>query len=154
MLWRKNFPDESRTTIRAVKATTELSLGEIAQCCKISKTRVHHIIWAQDRTFDPWTRPLIPEEEALILWSIEELRDQEGSFCSRHLVELMGIRHVTDQTVRLLPNRSEYFFLQACKNGLMSQTDKDSREAFAWWLHTDSLPYYLNHVSFVNRRNV
>ena len=62
-------------------------------------------------------KKLTPEHEALILRTIEELREQEGSFSSRRLMERTGIRHVTDRTVRRLLNRNGYFFLQARKKG-------------------------------------
>ena len=77
------------------------------------------------------TKKLTPEHEALILRTIEELREQEGSFSSRRLMERTGIRHVTDRTVRRLLNRNGYFFLQARKKGLMSQSDKERRVEFA-----------------------
>ena len=44
-------------------------------------------------------RKRTPELEALVLASIAELREQEGSFTSRRLMERVGIRHVTDRTV-------------------------------------------------------
>ena len=50
-------------------------------------------------------------------------------------MERTGIHHVTDQTVRRLLNRNGYFFLQARKKGLMSQTDKDRRVEFARKMH-------------------
>ena len=130
---RKKIPDKTKATIRALKATKELSQEEIAQRCKVSKTSVHRIISVQHRA--PENRrhlcgrkmKLTPEQEALILQSIEELSAQEGSFSSRRLMERTGIRHVTDRTVRRRLNRNGYFFLQARKKGLMSQTDKDNR---------------------------
>jgi len=80
------------------------------------------------RQFCGRKKKLTPEKEALILRSILELRDEEGSFSSRRLMERTGIRRVTDRTVKRLLNRNGYFFLQARKKGLMSQTDKDQPE--------------------------
>ena len=76
-------------------------------------------------------KKLTLEQEALILRSILELRKEEGSFSSQCLMECTGIRHVTVRTIRHLLNRNSYFFLQACKKGLMSQPDKDQRVEFA-----------------------
>ena len=78
-----------------------------------------------------------PQREALILGSTEELRDKEGSFSSGRLMERTGIRHVSDQTVSHLLNRNGYFFLQACKKGLMSQSDNDKRVTFARRMQED-----------------
>lgn len=106
-------------------------------------------------------KKLSPEHEALILGSIEELREREGSFTSRRLMEQVGIRHVTDRTVRRLLNRNGYYFLQARKKGLMSQMDKEKRVEFARKMQanyppsvwTDTIAFYLDGVSFVYKTN-
>jgi hypothetical protein len=85
-------------------------------------------------------KKLTSEQEALILRSILELGDEEGSFSSRRLMERTGIRHVTDRTVRRLLNRNGYFFLQARKKGLMSPTDKDQRVEFARKMQAEYSP--------------
>ena len=72
--------------------------------------------------------------EALVVGSIAELREREGSFTSRRLMERAAIRHVFDrtaQTVRRLLNRKGYFFLQARTKGLMSEAAKVKRVEFA-----------------------
>ena len=102
-----------------------------------------------------------PQREALILGSTEELRDKEGSFSSGRLMERTGIRHVSDQTVSHLLNRNGYFFLQACKKGLMSQSDNDKRVTFARRMQEDyplnvwkdSIAFYLDGVLFVYKTN-
>ena len=102
-----------------------------------------------------------PEQEALILGSTEELRDQEGSFSSGRLMERTGIHHVSDQTVNRLQNRNGYFFLQEHKKGLMSQSDKDKRVTLARRMQADyplnvwkdSIAFYLDGVSFVYKTN-
>jgi len=107
------------------------------------------------RQFCGRKKKLTPEQEALILRGILQLRDEEGSFSSRRLMERTGIRHVTDRTVRHLLNRNGYFFLQARKKGLMSETDKDQRVEFARKMQaeysptvwTDSVAFYLDGVS-------
>lgn len=140
----------------------------IAQRCKISRTSVHRLISTREtapennRSLCGRKRKLTPEQEELILGSITELRDKEGSFSSRRLMERTEIRHVTDRTVvRRLLNRNGYFFLQARKKGLMSQADKEKRVAFAQMLQenyppnvwTHSIAFYLDGVSFVYKTN-
>ena len=106
-------------------------------------------------------RKLTPDHEALALGSIAELREREGSFTLRHLMDRTGIRHVSDRTVRRLLNRNGYFFLQARKKGLMSETDKAKRVEFARKMQanypptvwTDNLAFYLDGVSFVYKTN-
>ena len=106
-------------------------------------------------------KKLTPEHEALILRTIEELREQEGSFSSRCLMERTGIHHVTDRTVRRLLNRNRYYFLQARTKGLMSQSDKERRVEFARQMQSnypqsvwmDTIAFYLDGVSFIYKTN-
>ena len=140
---RKRIPEETKATIRALKATKDLTLEEIAQRCKVSRTSVHRLTSAEGREpenrrhFSGRGKKISPEQEALILGSIEELRDQKDSFSSRRLMARTGIRHVSDRTVRRLLNRNGYFFLQARKKGLMSQSDKDMRVTFGRMMQAD-----------------
>ena len=77
-------------------------------------------------------------------------------------MEHTGICHVTDRTVRCLLNRNGYFFLQARKKGLLSETDNDQRVEFARKMRaeyspsvwTDSVAFYLDGVSFVYKTNL
>ena len=99
-----------------------------------------------------------------VMLSALQLREQEGSFSSLGLMERTGIRHgrhVTDRTVRCLLNRNGYFFLQARKKGLMSQSDKERRVEFARQMQsnypqsvwTDTITFYLDEVSFIYNTN-
>ena len=164
---RKKIPEETKATIRVLKSRTHLTLEEIALRCSISKTSVQRMVSAKNkmpenrRQFCGRKKKLTPEQEALILRSILELRNEEGSFSSRRLMERTGIRHVTDRIVRRLLNRNGYFFLQARKKGLLSETDKDQRVEFARKMQAeyspsvwkDSVAFYLDGVSFVYKTN-
>ena len=81
---RKRIPEETKATIRALKATKDLTLEEIAQRCKVSRTSVHRLTSAEGRLpehrrhFCGRRKKISPEQEALILGSIEELRDREA----------------------------------------------------------------------------
>ena len=164
---RKRIPEETKAVIKVLKTTTDLTLEKIAKQCKVSIASIHRIITTKDKVPENRRhlcgrkRKITSENEALILRSIEELREQEGSFSSRRLMERTGIRHVTDRTVRRLLNRNGYFFLQARKKGLMSQTDKEKRVEFARKMQanyspsvwTDTIAFYLDGVSFVHKTN-
>ena len=153
----KRIPEETKATIRALKATKDLTLEEIAQRGKVSRTSAHRLTSAQERVpenrrhFCGRRQKISPEQEALILGSIEELRDREGSFSSRRLMERTGIGHVSDRTVRRLLR----------KKGLMSQSDKDTRVTFARRMQADyplnvwkdSIAFYLDGVLFVYKTN-
>ena len=94
----RRIPEATKATIRALKATKDLTLEEIVQRCKVSRTSAHQLTSAEGR--EP--EKISPEQEALILGSTEELRDQEGSFLSQRLIEQTGISQVSDRTVRKL----------------------------------------------------
>ena len=167
MATRRRIPEKTKATIKALKATTDLSLDAIAERCGVSTASVHRIVTTRDkapenrRHLSGRRRKLTPEHEASIVGSISELREREGSFSSRRLMEQTRIRHVSDRTVRRLLNRNGYYFLQTRKKGLMSQTDKEKRVEFATKMQanyppnvwTDSIAFYLDGVSFVHKTN-
>ena len=127
---KTRIPEKTRATIKALKATTDRSLDAIAEGCWVSTASIHRIVTTRDkapenrRYLSGRRRKLTPEHEASIVRSISKLREREGSFSSRRLMEQTGIRHVSYRTVRRFLNRNGYCFLQTGKNALMSQTDK------------------------------
>ena len=136
---RKRISEETKASTRVLKMTTNLTLNEFAERFQVSTASVQRITSSKykelkksKRHLSGKTKKLTPEHKALILRTIEELREQEGSFSLWRLMEWTGICHVTDRTVRRLLNRNRYFkFLQARKKGLMSQSDKERRIEFA-----------------------
>ena len=118
MATRRRILQETKATIKVLKATTNLSLDAIAERCGVSMASVHHIVTTTDkapenrRHLRGRRRKLTPEHEASIVGSISELREREGSFSSLRLMEQTRIRHASDRTVRRLLNRNGYYFLQ------------------------------------------
>ena len=49
MALRRRIPEETKASIQALKATTNLTLTEIAECCKVSTASVQRIITAKDK---------------------------------------------------------------------------------------------------------
>ena len=148
--------------------TRNLTLNEIAERFQVSTESVHRVtsskykeVHESKRHFSGRKKKLTLEHEALIIRTIEELREQEVSCSSRRLMERTGIRHVTDRTVWRLLNRNGYFFRQARKEGLMSQSDKERRVEFARQIEsnypqsvwTDTIAFYLDGVSFIYKTN-
>ena len=155
----RRTPEETKASIQALKATTNLTLTETASVQRIINAKDK--VAGKNRYLCGRKRKLTPDHEALVLGSIAQLRGQQGSFTSRRLMDRTGIRRVSDRTVRRLLNRKGYFFLQARKKGLMSETDKAKRVEFARKMQenypptvwTDNLAFYLDGVSFVYERN-
>ena len=167
MSLKKRISPETRSAIRILKTTTDLTFQEIAQRCDVSTTSAHRIATAPEgapesrRHLCGRKRKLLQEQEELLVNSISDLREQEGSFTSRRLMEKLGIRHVSDRTVRRALNRNKYFFLQARKKGLMNKDDRQKRVTFAQRMQTefppnvwkDMVAFYLDGVSFVYKTN-
>ena len=161
---RKRISEETKASIRVLRMTSNLTLNEIAERFQVSTASVHRVtnskykeVHESRRHLSGRKKKLTPEHEAFILRTIEEVREQEGSFSSRRLMERTGIRHVTDRTVRRLLNRNGYFFLQARKKGLMSQSDKERRVEFARQMQsnypqsvwTDTIAFHLRGLVYL-----
>ena len=87
---RKRISEETKASTRVLKMTTNLTLNEIAERFQVSTASVHRITSSKykelkesKRHLSSSKKKLTPEHEALILRTIEELREQEGSFSSR-----------------------------------------------------------------------
>ena len=84
---RKRISEEIKASIRVLKVTSNLTLNEIAERFQVSTASVHRVtsskykeVRESGRHLSGRTKKLTPEHEALILRTIEELREQEGSF--------------------------------------------------------------------------
>ena len=168
MVYRRDIPAEKRAYVRYLRDKEHMKLEEIAQVCDISTSSVHRItsqklpeVLKKKRASRGRKRKLSLRQERLILRSIPVLREREGSFTSKRLMQYSRIRGISDRTIRRLLNRNGYHYLQARKKGLMSASDRMKRVAFArriinnyppdvW---TNKIAFYLDGVSFVYKSN-
>ena len=168
MVYRRDIPAEKRAYVRYLRDKEHMKLEEIAQVCDISTSSVHRItsqklpeVLKKKRASRGRKRKLSLRQERLILRSIPVLREREGSFTSKRLMQYSRIRGISDRTIRRLLNRNGYHYLQARKKGLTSASDRMKRVAFArriinnyppdvW---TNKIAFYLDGVSFVYKSN-
>jgi len=115
-----------------------MKLEEITQVCDISTLSVHIItsqklpeVLKNKRASRGRKRKLSLRQERLILCSIPVLREREGSFTLKRLLQYNRICGISDRTIRRLLNRNGYHYLQARKKGLVSASDRMKRVAFA-----------------------
>ena len=93
---RKRIPEETKVSVQALRTTTNLTLTEIAELCKVSIATVHRTITAKDkvpgnkRHLCSRKRKLTPEDEALVLGSIAE----EGS-----LIRELHVSHIKSSAI-------------------------------------------------------
>ena len=138
MVYRRDIPAEKRAYVRYLRDKEHMKLEEIAQVCGISTSSVHRItsqkqpeVLKKKCASRGRKRKLSLRQERLILRSISVLREREGSFTSKRLMQYSRIRGISDRTIRRLLNRNGYHYLQARKKGLMSASDRMKRVAFA-----------------------
>ena len=85
----KRISEETKASTRVLKLTTSLTSNEVAERFQVSTASVRHItssnykeVHKSKSHFSGRKKKLIPEHDALILTTNEELREQEGSFSS------------------------------------------------------------------------
>ena len=146
-----------------------MTLQEIAELCDISTSSVQRItspklpdVLKKRLSFGGCKRKISLRQERLILCSIPVLREREGSFTSKRLMQFNRISFVSDRTIRWLLNRNRYHYLKARKKGLICRRDRMKRVTFArnivenypsdiW---TSKIAFYLDGVSFVYKSNL
>ena len=102
-------------------------------------------------------------QERKLLRSIQTLREREGNFTIKRLMENSCIsrKEVSESTVSRFLNREGYYYLQARKKGLLTKTDMRTRRIFARRLQkefskdvwTKDIAFYLDGTGFTYKRN-
>lgn len=115
MVYRREIPAEKKAYVRFLREKEHMKMEEIAQVCNISTSSVHRITsrilpdaYPKKRPASGRKRKLSIRQERLILRSIPVLREREGSFTSKRLMQHTRIHFVSDRTVRRLLNRNGY----------------------------------------------
>ena len=78
MASRRRIPEETKASIQALKATTNLTLTEIAECCKVSTASVQRIITAKDKAPGKIEICAVERESLLLImrhWFLEALQN-------------------------------------------------------------------------------
>ena len=125
MVYRRNFPAEKRAYARYLRDKEHMKLKEIAQVCDIATSSVHRItsqkfpdVLKKKRLSRGRKSKLSLRQERLILRSIPVLREREGSFTSKRLIQYNRIHGIS--IAGFETGISGYHYLQARKKGLMS----------------------------------
>ena len=108
-------------------------------------------------------RKLSNRQERTLLRNVQKLRESEGGFSSKRLMQVSGLNgiNISVRTVRRFLNRNGYHFLQARKKGILLRKDlkkrvefaKDVRRRFGHNMFTHKIAFYLDGTSFVYKTN-
>ena len=108
-------------------------------------------------------KKLTTRDERHLLRCIPVLREEEGNFCAKRLMQRAGLskKKVTDRTVRRCLNENGYYYLQAREKGLMTKNDQRKRRIFAKQVQGNysadvwisKVAFYLDGVSLFYKRN-
>ena len=94
---------------------------------------------------------LTDREQRLIIRTLHKLRRTEGNFTARRLMKEANLseNHVSVRTIRRFLNSKGFFYLQARKKGLLTDSDRTKRIAFAnKMLNEHGKNFWTNEVAF------
>jgi transposase len=164
---------KTRAMIYHLSKIKGLSIRKVARECNVSVTtvwRIHHsklqVNQAKDlNKKETRGRPpkLTPRDQRQLRRAIHTLRQQEGGFTVKRLMNRANIDHrkVSPCTVSRYLNQQGYYCLQARKKGLLTIKDLKDRRIFArkmiknyaedvW---TKEIAFYLDGTGFAYKRN-
>lgn len=149
-----------------------LSIRKVAKECNVSRAyvwRMRHIEMNVNKSSknraETRGRPkkLTARQQRVLLRSICILREQEGYFTIKRLMENAGIsrREVSESTISRFLNKKGYYYLQARKKGLLTKADmkkrrvfsRKMREDFSTDVWTKEIAFYLDGTAFAYKRN-
>ena len=148
----KDISSKTGVSAATIYRLKETKIGGRKHC---TRTPVKH----------PGGRPkkLTTRDERHLLRCIPVLREEEGNFCTKRLMQRAGLskKKVSDRTVRRCLNENGYYYLQARKKGLMTKKDQRKRRIFAKQVQGNysadvwisKVAFYLDGVSLFYKRN-
>ena len=164
---------KTRAMIYHLSKIKGLSIRKVARECNVPITtvwRIKHSKFRQNQLKDPnkketrgRPKKLTPREQRNLRRGIHTLREQEGGFTIKRLMNKANIDHrkVSPCTVSRYLNEQGYFCLQARKKGLLTAKDLKNRRIFARKMRKDyqedvwtkDIAFYLDGTGFAYKRN-
>ena len=146
-----------------------LSIRQVARECNVSRATVWRISKMDmssnrcnkmRREARGRPRKLNKRQERKLRRSIQILREQEGNFTIKRLMENTCICR-KDSTISRFLNKEGYYYLQARKKGLLTKADMKKRKTFARRMQneyshdvwTQDIAFYLDGMGFAYQRN-
>ena len=136
----------------------------VCQCAKFHDYCMFLVVVCGELEEKPWRRKrklylikrgrpskLTDRAKRHILRCFSKIRESEGTFCVKRLMQQSGIseRDVTPRTINRFLNDNGYRYLQARKKGLITRKDLKDRVAFATAvLHERPTNFWTDQVAF------
>ena len=172
MVFKCRIAAEQKALAILLRKQCSASLREIAKKCRISKSSAERI--CKDKRPERKNnhglragRPRKVNDRSLrvLLRCFEKLRRSNVNITVKALVEEsgLGVKMASRRTFSRWLNKNGYGFFQARKKGLLSETDRKKRVAYArhmkrcllpqntFW--TEEVSFYLDGVSFIYKHN-
>ena len=114
---------DKNVSVKDIRSKTGVSAATIYRLKQTKIGGQKHCTWTPIK--HPGGRPkkLTARDERHLLRCIPVLREEEGNFCAKRLMQRAGLskKKVSDRTVRRCLNENGYYYLQARKKGLMTK---------------------------------
>lgn len=170
MVFKGKIDCDTRARVFYLRHVQGLSVRKVAEICGVSRGSVLRI--AQESRESRRSRKtlkkgrprkLTDRQRRLIIRSVSTLRNEEGNFSAKRIMEKSGIDNgeVSVRTVTRLLNENGFFYLQARKKGLLMRDDLKKRLSFAklckknypanFW--TENLSFFLDGTGFAHKTN-
>lgn len=176
MVYTTEIDDRTRARVFFLRHVQGFSVREVSGICHVSRSSVWRIGREDSRRKSALRskkqaglakrgRPskLTDRTKRYILYCFRTLREDEGTFCIKRLMQKAGIsqREVSIRTINRFLNDKKIYFLQARKKGLLTKKDLKDRVAFATAVKTDfaenfwteKVAFYLDGTGFVFKTN-
>ena len=157
--------NEKTLSLRQISRKTGRSPATVLRVIRDAKGKETRYSNNQDSAGLRRGRParLTDREQRLIIRTLHKLWRTEGNFTARRLMKEANLseNHVSVRTIRRFLNSKGFFYLQARKKGLLTDSDRTKRIAFAnkmlnehgknFW--TNEVAFYLDGVGFAHKTN-
>ena len=170
MVSTKRIDNETRARVHYFHRVQGLSTRETAKLCQISSASVGRICQekakpTEEKVFRPRgrARKLTERQERQVIRALFKLRQTEGNFTTKRIMQLAGISEtlVSTKTIHRILHRHGFHYLQARKKGLLTPKDLKERVKFAKRIRrdytdalwTDEIAFYLDGTGFAHKRN-
>ena len=173
MVFQGKIPDETRAFVRIAKKYRGMRQSEIMERCGVSRSMVYRILKGVNtmqrsrarhkRKLAGRPRKLSGRQERLLLRQISTLREEDGNFTVKRLMERAGLnmREVSCRTVQRFLRSHGYRYLNSRKKGVLLNTDFKRRVQFAKAMRkdynssvwTEKIAFYVDGVSFIHKNN-
>lgn len=146
---------DKNVSVKEISKKTGVSAATIYKLKQTKIARPKHCTRTSLKHPGGHPKKLTMWHERHLLRCISVLREEEGNFSAKRLIQRAGLsnKNVSNQTIWQCLNQNGYHYLKARKKGLISKTNQRKRRTFPKEVQTHYSAFYLNGVSLYYKRN-